>query len=530
MALNLINIIWPLNHYRIPNNYMEGSKGLPLHDKPVYAENGDLDSVDILEDEKLMNLTKDVTGVNHQDSSANQNSFPIRNLTQEVGPLSNDQHSDGVWLLAAESDQFSGKSSNLNDDDLILKESSNDETDTVNNLNDDDDSLGLHTLFDESLQCVDASKLMSQSKKRSRQRKKGNGKLNAPAHNIDLHCDDESLGLENLFDEDLQRRDAARWAIRGKLKSIQRKKEKRKRKRQLSSLCDNDDTDSASTNVNEEDYSSSKPKKKPKRIVPNYFIAIRVSNPHIHSGVKIIQDSIVTHNEKLKPALIPLATLHLTLLVVHLEDEEQIQKATEILHQCRKSLEPILQNDTLTLNFAGLDHFRHQVLFVKLCGKEEMEGLNTVANIVKETFAEEGIPSTDSREFNPHLTVMKLTRSPKLRKQGIKKIPVESYTTWADLNFGEEPVTGLHLCSMNKKDKDGFYKCVASVTFDTDNKASNEPPPAPANIAANNNLKALESDKECTSKEHQDTDTNADLGDGQTVQENDSYVSNEDLE
>ena len=427
---------------------MEGSKGLPLHDKPVYAENGDLDSVDILEDEKLMNLTKDVTGVNHQDSSANQNSFPIRSLTQELGPLSNDQHSDGVWLLAAESDQFSGESSNLNDDDLILNESSNAETDTVNNLNDDDDSLGLCTLFDESLQCVDASKLMSQSKKRSRRRKKGNGKLNAPAHNIDLHCDDESLGLENLFDEDLQHRDAARWAIRGKLKSIQRK----------------------STNVNKEDYSSSKQKLKPERIVPNYFIAIRVSNPQIHTGVKIIQDSIVTHNEKLKPALKPLATLHLTLLVVHLEDEEQIQKATQILHQCRRSLEPILQNDTLTLNFVGLDDFDNRVLFVKLRSKENKKVV-AVADIVKKTFADEGIPSTDSRKFNPHLTVMDLARNRKLRKQGITKIPVQSYATWVHSKFGKELVTGFHLCSMKEKDKDGFYKCVASVTFKRDNKA-----------------------------------------------------------
>ena len=218
--------------------------------------------------------------------------------------------------------------------------------------------------------------------------------------------------------------------------------------------------------ASKDDDLSPKGKKKPVRIIPNYFLAIRVSNPQIHSGVKIIQDSITTHNEKLTPALIPLATLHLTLMVMHLEDAEQIQKATEVLNQCRTSVEPILLNSALKLTFSGLDHFHHQVLYVKLFGEEQMEVLKSVVNIVRETFTKEGIPSTDSREFNPHLTVMKLSRDPKLRKKGIKKIPEESYASWVDMSFGEEPVNALHLCSMNKKEKDGFYKCAATLIFD----------------------------------------------------------------
>ena len=323
---------------------------------------------------------------------------------------------------------------------------------------------------------------LSKRRKKCRRRKKGNRKLNAPPHNIDLHCDIESLGLENHFDEDFQSRHTARWAIQSRVKSRQRKRELlRKRKRQLmlsslsddealSGFSDDDETDTASTSVDNEDYSSSKPKMKPKKISPNYFIAIRVSNPRIHDGVKNVQDSIVTHNEELKLALKPLATLHLTLLVVHLEDEEQIQKATQILHQCRRSLEPILQNDTLTLNFAGLGHFDNRVLFVKLCSQKKKKVV-AVADIVKKTFAEEGIHSTDSRKFYPHLTVMDLAHKRKLRKQGITKIPVQSYATWAHSKFGKELVTGFHLCSMKEKDKDGFYKCVASVTFKRDNKA-----------------------------------------------------------
>ena len=218
-----------------------------------------------------------------------------------------------------------------------------------------------------------------------------------------------------------------------------------------------------------------KGKRKPKGIEPNYFLAIRVSNPQIHSAIKIVQDSITTHNEKLTPALIPLANLHLTLMVIHLENDEQIQRAKEVLNQCKISLDPILRNSALTITFSGLDHFDHRVVYAKLCGGEEMEVLKSVVNIVRETFTKEGIPSTNPREFNPHLTVMKLLHNPRVRRKGIKlikEIPEESYASWVDMNFGEETVNALHLCSMYKKEEDGFYKCEATVTF---SDTANEP-------------------------------------------------------
>lgn len=286
----------------------------------------------------------------------------------------------------------------------------------------------------------------------------------------DMHCNDESFGLETLFDEDLHHNDAARWIGQSIGKTKQRKREKRKRKLQLNALSDDDD-DTDIPSGSKDDGLLPKGKKKPKKIMPNFFLAIRVSNPQIHSAIKIVQDSITTYNEKLTPALIPLATLHLTLMVIHLENDEQIQKAKEVLNQCKISLDPILQNSALTITFSGLDHFNHQVLYIKALGGEEV--LKSVVNIVRETFTKEGIPSTDRREFSPHLTVMKLSRKPMLRRKGIKKIPEESYVSWVDMSFGEESVNSLHLCSMNKKkEKDGFYKCEATVTF---NDAANEP-------------------------------------------------------
>lgn len=501
---NSVYFYWPPSKNRHLN--MDKTIEHSVCNELINTEHDKSNTMDNLGDGDLAHVTMDLTCCHEELSpAANQINSPnssffhgevLLNLKSE---MDYDQQGEGACALATQSDPLSVKSPSLNSSneagDSVMKELydkdpedgdpcsfedvSNEESHILNG--DDDDSLGLDTLFDESLQCEDTLKGVADTRKRSR--------VYVPED--DSESDDDTLGLKNLFDEDLQSRDTVRWVAKGKHKAKLWKRNKRKRKRKLSGLSDDDDVNIAAVNMKD---SPSKLNKKPKKMMPNYFIAIRVSNPLIHSGVKIVQDSIVSHDEKLKPALIPLATLHLTLLVLHLEDEEKIQKATEVLHQCRTSLEPVMLNSALTLNFAGLNHFRHQVLFVKLCGEEGIVRLNTVANVVRDTFAKEGIPSTDSREFSPHLTVMKLTRSPKLRKRGIRKIPLESYATWTDFDFGEERVSSLHLCSMNKKEEDGFYKCVATVKFVELHKVSEELTPQPANVATAGDITLVEGD------------------------------------
>lgn len=459
---------------------------------------------------KSVLFSDDSRYVNSPDASCSKGGLINRNMKSDlhlrkacVQPKGTDQSpSDSPNLnlpeLVNESD---GKfnATELGDDETVYIENSwsflqsgfdEDDSDQVS----DGDSLGLDTLFDESHQCTAETLGVTQGKMRTRKRKSNHCKQG-------LVCDEETFGLENLFDEDLQcRNTTTHGKPQSKLTTRQRNREKRKRKKQSSGLSENDNLDTENTSESH-DNSSATPKKKPKKIVPNYFVAIRVSNPHIHSGVKIVQDSIVAQNEKIKPALIPLATLHLTLLVVHLDDDKQIQKAIDILHGCRSSLEPILLNSALRLNFSGLDQFRHQLLFVKVDGEEEIATLKSVADIIRETFAKEGIPSTDSRDFNPHLTVMKLTRSPKLRKKGIRKIPAESYSSWIDLSFGEEPVRALHLCSMNAKDKDGFYKCVTSLRFESDTKQDTEVYSGPGSVPKDNSGSNLENNIQDVTKQ-----------------------------
>ena len=436
----------------------------------------------VVQPEESKHVIEDVTAVNQKDTSTNQESFLVSSFMQDKIKVPPDL-----------------KKELKSEQDLVLETCTSETSGGVSELPEEQEK---HQITDtETTEC-------SQN--------------NENEKDSNMHCDDESFGLETLFDEVLHRSDAARWINQSKPKTKQRKREKRKCKLQLNALSDDDDTDMASPTVNKDDGLSPKGKKKPKRITPNYFLAIRVSSPQIHSAIKIVQDSITTHNEKLTPALIPLATLHLTIMVIHLENDEQIQRATEVLNQCKISLDHILQNNALTMTFSGLDHFNHQVLYAKLCGGEDMEALKSVVNIVRETFTKEGIPSTDSREFSPHLTVMKLSRNPKLKRKGIKKIPEESYASWVDMSFGEEPVNAVHLCSMNKKrEKDGFYKCEATVTF---NDAADEPSSTEtgntttkADVTQENNIGNVEQEAASSSAALSDNTTGEN---GKNVEEN----------
>ena len=81
----------------------------------------------------------------------------------------------------------------------------------------------------------------------------------------------------------------------------------------------------------------------------NYFIAIRVSD-RIRDKVETVQKEVVSRYDSLKPFLTPPKTLHLSLFVMHLEDE-QIDKAKEILRQC--------SNGPFTIKFKGLGCFSY---------------------------------------------------------------------------------------------------------------------------------------------------------------------------
>uniref|UniRef100_UPI00398F71E6 A-kinase anchor protein 7 isoform X2 n=1 Tax=Pristiophorus japonicus TaxID=55135 RepID=UPI00398F71E6 len=204
--------------------------------------------------------------------------------------------------------------------------------------------------------------------------------------------------------------------------------------------------------------------KKKKKAHPNYFVSIPITNPKIIGGIKAVQDIAVQTDERLFKAMIPVACLHITILVTYLASEVEVNKAVNAVEECKETVQEILQGTRLALRFQGIADFRGEVVFAQLVQNEHLTTLAHIAETLKTRFQANGILTGDSKAFKPHLTFMKLSRAPKLRHQGIKKFSPELYKNFEDHYFGDEIVTCLHLCSMLKrKQPNGYYHCETSV-------------------------------------------------------------------
>ncbi|XP_038057746.1 uncharacterized protein LOC119729235 isoform X1 [Patiria miniata] len=207
--------------------------------------------------------------------------------------------------------------------------------------------------------------------------------------------------------------------------------------------------------------------RKTKRLAPNFFVAVQVSNPQIHEALKDVQQTVVSGDEKLKDAMVPISTLHLTIMVMHLATEEDVERAKVALNECHRLLSPRFIKEKLSILFGGLGHFNNQVMFAKIKDQDNiLESLYEIADTVEKCFSEYQLVSTGERGFKPHLTVMKLSRAPSLRKKGVRRIKSELYKAHSSQVFGTQVVEGLQLCSINKpKTPDGYYCKAAEVFF-----------------------------------------------------------------
>ncbi|KAM6279081.1 A-kinase anchoring protein 7 isoform 2-T2 [Porphyrio hochstetteri] len=210
---------------------------------------------------------------------------------------------------------------------------------------------------------------------------------------------------------------------------------------------------------------SERKKKKKKQYQPNYFISLPITNPEITGSIQAVQDVIIQKDQRLSKAMVRSGSLHVTMLVMHLSNEEEISIAVGALSDSKHFVEGLLKGKTLDLSFQGIDHFRNEVGFVKLAENDHTAILTEIAETMKKIFQEKGILAGEERAFKPHLTFMKLSKSTELRKQ-VKKIDSSLYEDFKSHYFGDEILHRLDLCSMlKKKQPNGYYYCESSIVF-----------------------------------------------------------------
>ncbi|XP_055728035.1 A-kinase anchor protein 7-like, partial [Salvelinus fontinalis] len=160
-------------------------------------------------------------------------------------------------------------------------------------------------------------------------------------------------------------------------------------------------------------------------------------------------------------ALVPVASLHIT-LVTHLASQEEVNLAVCAVAQMKASLQDLLRGRELILPFHSIGHFR-KLAFCRTLSNWSRSHVGSTASLVRKTFEEKCLSSGDRKAFKPHLTFMKLSKTPQLHSQGLKKL----YSDYARHHFGNERVFRLALYSMlKKKTPDGYYHREFSVSID----------------------------------------------------------------
>ncbi|NXO02824.1 AKA7G protein, partial [Rhinopomastus cyanomelas] len=206
-------------------------------------------------------------------------------------------------------------------------------------------------------------------------------------------------------------------------------------------------------------------KKKKKQYQPNYFISLPITNPKITAKIQAVQDAIIQKDQRLSKAMVHSGSLHVTMLVMHLSNKEEIGVAVGALLDSKDFVENVLKGKTVDLSFQGIDHFKNEVGFVKLAENDHTTILKEIAETMRKIFQEKGIMAGEERAFKPHLTFMKLSKSTQLRKQ-VKKIDSSLYEDFKSHYFGDEVLHRLDLCSMlKKKQPNGYYYCESSIVF-----------------------------------------------------------------
>ncbi|KAG8510849.1 A-kinase anchor protein 7 isoform gamma [Galemys pyrenaicus] len=158
-------------------------------------------------------------------------------------------------------------------------------------------------------------------------------------------------------------------------------------------------------------------KKKKKDYQPNYFLSIPITNKEITKGIKILQNAIIKQDKQLAKTMTSDGSFHITLLVMQLLNEDAVNIGIDALLELKPLIEEILQGKHLSLPFQGVDTFNGQVGFVKLAEGDHISLLLEMAAAAKKTFQEKGILAGENRSFKPHLTFMKLSKAPGLRKK-----------------------------------------------------------------------------------------------------------------
>ena len=187
---------------------------------------------------------------------------------------------------------------------------------------------------------------------------------------------------------------------------------------------------------------------------PTHFVCIHIDNEEVKANIQNIISHITRLNPQLADCLINIPSLHVTLCMARLINDEQIETAKRVLQAARLQFISLLPN-CMELSFNGVSNFRERLIFIKM--KPEPALSKFVSHLI-EQFQAAGLRTPGNHEeYTPHITIVKLSR-PMQRELNTFIINPACYQPFLETHLGHQPISSVHLCSMHAPAQpDGFY-------------------------------------------------------------------------
>lgn len=212
--------------------------------------------------------------------------------------------------------------------------------------------------------------------------------------------------------------------------------------------------------VNEQESSEIRPscKSKPR---PTHFICIPISDPAVRARLHELQTQVCAKDSRLEQACIPVAALHITLLMLRCPNPEALAKAKSIFEEFRPLLNLYVPMST-SISLKGVNTFDGRVMYAQPI---EVGRLRCLVDAMAAKFTAAGVRLLGNRTpYQPHVTLFKLSRAMSA-DAGVGRMDYTLYGKFSDKWIGEQAVNSLNFCELyGVKDRyTGFYVSISSI-------------------------------------------------------------------
>jgi len=118
-----------------------------------------------------------------------------------------------------------------------------------------------------------------------------------------------------------------------------------------------------------------------------------------------------------------------------------VVKACSVLQQAKSNLSTLAGNG-INIHVTGVNHFYDRVVVACVNRSPALTQYVGAVRTLLDSFI------ADNHEFNPHLTILKLTREND-RVVGSDRVPRWLYSEFKNRYFGDQPVSAIDLCAMS---------------------------------------------------------------------------------